>query len=535
MGWEVGETHGPFEMIAPLDETNAAVVKLAATTLKLYRSQMVNTTKADRGTMLACRPIAPLLAAMALPATVAMAVNALYNLVDTVFIGQGVGALAIAGLGVAFPVQIIVLSIALMMGIGTASVVSRSLGAGRPDRAAQAVGGSFTVLLLLALALTALGLLFLDEVLVLFGATPDILPYAREYLGTVLPGAAFIGTGIAANHSVRSEGRAAMSMAIVITGALANIGLDALFIFVFDMGIRGAALATVAAQFISFCLAIIFYASGNSSLPIKLRYLIPNPPIVREVMTVGLAAFVRQFGQSLFVIITNNALRTYGQDLHIAAFGVINRVLIFTLMPLIGIAHGLQPIVGYNYGAKNYRRVRTAVVVAFGISMVVALVFFTVIMAAPGVVFGIFTNSSELVEIGQEALRIVMLVLPAIGLQLAGVVFFQAVGKAVPALFLSMSRQIIFLIPLVLLLPRSLGLVGIWAAFPIADGAAAALTLAFLAREMRRLGIAAGAARATAVLGVESEAAQGEQAEVRPGDQADDLQNTSSIEGCPDV
>ena len=499
-----------------------------------YGSLMPPNTSADRATMLACKPIAPLLATMALPATVAMAVNALYNLVDTIFIGQGVGALAIAGLGIAFPVQIIVLSIALMMGIGTASVVSRSLGAGRPDRAAQAVGGSFTVLLFLALVLTGLGLLFLDEVLVLFGATPDILPYAREYLGTVLPGAAFIGTGIAANHSVRSEGRAAMSMAIVVTGALANIGLDALFIFVLDMGIRGAALATVAAQFISFSLAIFFYASGRSSLPVKLRHLIPNPVIVREVLTVGLAAFVRQFGQSLFVIITNNALRTYGQDLHIAAFGVINRVLIFTLMPLIGIAHGLQPIVGFNYGAKNYRRVRKAVFVAFGVSMVVALTFFAVIMLAPAAVFGIFTDSGDLVDIGRGALRIVMLVLPAIGLQLAGVVFFQAVGKAIPALFLSMSRQIIFLIPLVILLPRVFGLVGIWAAFPIADGAAAALTLGLLAREMRRLVVAADGARAagSAPHGAPAAAA----APDGPAAQAIDAdKKNTSLEGCPDV
>lgn len=448
----------------------------------------------SRSDPLACEPIVPLLARMALPATVAMAVNALYNLVDTIFIGQGVGALAIAGLGVAFPVQIIILSIALMMGIGTASVISRSLGAGNSERAARAVGGSFSVLVLLAVALTVVGLSLLDPVLILFGATPDILPFAREYLGTVLPGAVFIGTAIAANHTVRAEGRATMSMTIVVTGALANIGLDALFIFGFDLGIQGAALATVVAQFLSFVLAVMFYlvpgtrrSFRGSRLPLRIRHLLPDREILREVMSVGLAAFVRQFGQSFFVIITNNALRSYGQDLHIAAFGVMNRVLIFTLMPLIGISHGLQPIVGYNYGAGNFGRVRRAVFVAFGVAVGVALVFFAVIMLAPGLVFSIFTDNAELIDIGRDALRIVMLVLPMIGLQLAGVVYFQAVGKAVPALFLSMSRQIVFLIPLVLLLPLALGLTGIWAAFPIADAAAAVLTLILLARQLRML------------------------------------------------
>lgn len=441
----------------------------------------------SRADMLGQERILPLLAKMAVPATIAMGVTALYNVVDTIFIGRGVGPLAIGGLSIAFPIQMLVLSIALMIGIGTASIVSRALGSSDTERAARAVGTGFTTLMVLAAVLVTAGILAADQLLVLFGATPDLLPFAREYLVTVIPGAPFIAGAVAANHIVRSEGRARYSMTIVVTGALLNIGLDALFILVLDMGIRGAALATVLAQFVSFVLALRFYVFRKSSLGMKLRYLLPDSTLLGEMLSLGVPAFIRQFGAVFFVIITNNALRTYAGDLSIAAFGVIMRVLTFSFMPLIGIAHGFQPIVGYNFGARNFGRVYEAVRKTQIVEFIVSMVPFALVMLFPRAVFTIFTTDPELVEIGQRAIRITLLAVPLIGLQIVGAVYFQAVGKPIPALVLSMSRQIILLIPLVLLLPLVFGVTGVWAAFPAADAGATAITLIWLAAAMKRL------------------------------------------------
>ncbi|MFP4329945.1 MAG: MATE family efflux transporter [Alkalispirochaetaceae bacterium] len=438
---------------------------------------------------LGTEPVGRLLFSMALPATVAMAVNALYNLVDTIFIGRGVGPLAIGGVGVAFPIQILILAVALLVGIGSASVISRMLGQGDRERAARIVGNALVMIFILSGTL-ALGVgLFLEEVLRLVGATDELLPFAREYLLTILPGAPFLATSIAANHIVRAEGRAKTSMLIMLVGAVLNIILDPIFIFVLDLGVTGAALATVIAQFISFLVAIGFYLTGRSALPVKATYLRLDRQLTREVAALGLAPFVRQFGQSLFIIIVNNALRSFGDDLAISAFGVINKLLIFALMPLIGISHGFQPIAGYNYGARRMSRVRRVVKLANIVAVSISFFYFAMVMLFPRAIFSAFTSDPELIEIGSFAMRIVLIAVPLIGMQIIGAVFFQAVGKAVPSFILSTSRQILLLIPLVLILPRIFGVVGVWAAFPAADVAATILTLLWLRREMRKLHI----------------------------------------------
>ena len=341
--------------------------------------------------------------------------------------------------------------------------------------------------MILSIALVIAAIAASERLLELFGATPDLIVYARPYLVTVIPGAPFIAVGVAANHSVRSEGRARYSMTIVVIGAVLNIILDPIFIFGFGMGIRGAALATVVAQFVSFVLALHFYISKRSILDVKARYLLPDLPILREILSLGIPAFVRQFGASFFVIITNNALRRYGGELQIAAFGVIMRVLVFAFMPLIGIGHGFQPIVGFNYGAGNFARVREVVRKTSFVEFCVSLVTFAFVMLFPEIVFRIFTSDEALVEIGRKAIRIVLLAIPLIGLQIVGATYFQAVGKPLPAFVLSMSRQVLFLIPLVITLPIAFGLTGVWAAFPAADAAATITTLLWLSLSMRAL------------------------------------------------
>ena len=435
------------------------------------------------------QPVGRLLARMAVPATIAMGVNALYNLVDTIFIGRGVGSMAIGGVGIAFPIQIFVLAVALLVGIGSASVISRMMGSGNEDRAARAVGNALVMIFLLASVLTVLGLAFLEPLLHLLGSTDELRGYAREYLTVILPGAPFLATAIAANHIVRSEGRARVAMVIMLIGAGLNIVLDPIFIFVLGLGVRGAALATITAQFTSFLFALGFYLTGRSSLNVRLRHIRLHRDIVPEVAAVGLATFIRQFGQSFFIIIVNNVLRSFGDELAISAFGVINKLLIFALMPLVGIAQGFQPIAGYNYGARNMARVRKAVRLANITAMSIAFTYFTFIMLFPQTVFGIFTQDPQLLEVESRAMQIVLLAIPLLGMQIIGSVFFQAVGKAVPALVLTMSRQVLLLIPLVLILPRFLGVTGVWLSFPAADLIATTATLIWLWFEMKKLHI----------------------------------------------
>jgi putative MATE family efflux protein len=432
-------------------------------------------------------PIAPLLARMAIPATVAMGTTALYNLVDTIFIGRWVGTLGIAGVSIAFPVQIIVLSIALLIGLGTASVVSRALGADDPERAARVVGSAAVAILVLSAIISVAGVVFIEPIMALFGATREVAPYTREYLSVIIPGSVFVAGSIAATHIVRSEGAARYSMRIMLLGAGLNILLDPIFIRVLDMGVRGAAIATVLAQASAAMYGLAFFLRGKSSIPIRLHHFRIYPPELMQSLSIGFPAFVRQVSQSVIIVLINNILAGYG-DTSIAAFGLVHRVMIFSLLPLLGIGQGFQPIVGFNYGARQFDRVREAVKVTRRVAFGVALIpFFAVMAFAPGIA-SIFTTDAELIEIGSRALRIALLIIPLVALQIVGSIFFQAIGKAIPALFLSLSRQIIFLIPAVLILPTIWGRTGVWIAFPVADLLAVVVTVIWLHHQMVRLG-----------------------------------------------
>lgn len=444
-------------------------------------------TPAERKDLLGTMPIRPLLLRIAIPSTIAMMTNALYNIVDTIFLGRWVGPNAIGGLSIAFPIQIILLSLGLFAGVGGASIVSRALGAGDQRRAEQATGNALLFSAFCSGLVTAIGMIFTDEILILFGATETLLPYARDYLRWVLPGAMFISLSVTANHLLRAEGLAAAAMRVLLIGAIANIILDPIFIYVLDMGIQGAAIATVIAKGMSFVYTLWFFFSGRSNLRPVPRAFVPHLPMVGEIVRIGVAAFVRQAGASIFMITANNALGTYGGDVAISAFGIINRVLIFVVMPLVGIAHGLQPIVGYNYGADNRDRVIEVVRVANTTCAAVATFFFAIVMVFPGPVISIFTGAPDLLATGVPAMRLVLLVIPLLGLQITGTVFFQAVGQAGPALVLSMLRQIILLIPFILILPRFFGLFGIWIAFPAADLISTIITVWWLRVALRAM------------------------------------------------
>jgi putative MATE family efflux protein len=445
----------------------------------------MNNVHRDR--LLGSEGIGRLLVKLSLPAAVAMLVIALYNLVDTIFIGRGVGTEAIGGLTIAFPFQIIVMAFAGMIGFGTASVVSRNLGAGNRERAYTAAGNAFTISIGFGIVVMAVGYLLLDPILRLFGATPVLIGYAREYLSMILPGTVFITFSMAANNVVRAEGRATVAMTTMVLGAAANIVLDPVFIFGLRMGIKGAALATVISQFLSFTYLLYFFAGRRSSLEIRPRHLKLEGAVMREIFALGVPAFIRQGGASLILIIVNNSLAHYGGDIYISVFGVVFRILHFIMMPLMGLVQGFQPITGYNYGAGNFDRVKSTVRLAIAVSTVLSAVGFLVLLLIPGPIFRVFSDDPNLIRTGVPVLRVVILIIPFIGVQMIGASYFQAVGKAIPAFLLGLSRQFIFLLPVMIALPLVFGLWGLFAAYPLADLLSTVVTGLWLWKDVRSL------------------------------------------------
>ncbi|KXZ40227.1 putative efflux protein, MATE family [Alkalithermobacter thermoalcaliphilus JW-YL-7 = DSM 7308] len=443
----------------------------------------------DKSYMLENERISKVLINLSIPATVAMMVNALYNIVDAIFIGRGVGTLAIGALAVVFPIQILIMGFAQMIGIGAASLISRSLGAKDNERVYQAVGNAYVLAVFIGLSITFIGLLFIENLLFIFGATQNILPYAKDYMSIILIGTIFHMFAVCSNNLIRSEGNAKVAMFTMIIGTGLNIILDPIFIFVFKLGVKGAAIATVLSQIASFLFIVRYLYTGKSNLKIKMKYLKIEKEICLEIVSVGLSAFIRQVSGSVVAIVLNNSLRIYGLDIAISTFGIVNRIIMFLFMPLFGVIQGMQPIAGFNYGANKIDRVKQVIKLS---------IISTTIMAFIGTLFGqlfpeniitVFTKDTQLIKNGASVLRIVISMVPIIGFQIVGAALFQSLGKAIPSIILSLLRQIIFFIPLVLILPRiyNLGLLGIWLAFPISDLLSTIVTAIFLKKEISKL------------------------------------------------
>lgn len=445
--------------------------------------------KKNNDEILGTMGIGKLLVKLSVPAMIGMIVNALYNVVDTIYLGRGVGPLAIGGLTIAFPFQMIVMAIGMTIGVGAASVISRNLGSGDRDRAYHAAGTALTISVVLGLMMMIGGAIFLDQLLKLFGASETLLSYARSYLSVILIGIPLISFAMTANNIVRAEGKATTAMVSMLISTGMNIILDPIFIFVFHMGIKGAAIATVISQGLSFLYLLLFFVSGKSSLKLKLIHLVPDFKLLRETVLIGLPAFIRQAGGSVLAVIMNNVLLVYGGDFAISSYGVINKLLMFTLMPLFGIVQGFQPIAGYNYGARKFDRVQQVIKVSIFVTTIMSTLSFFVMMFFPGFLVRLFTTDQQLISLSVSAIRRVVIFIPLIGVQIVGAAFFQSVGKAVPSLILGMTRQIIFLIPLVLILPHFLGLDGVWLSFPGADIGAVTVTFFWLLKELKNLGI----------------------------------------------
>jgi len=414
-----------------------------------------------------------------------MFVITLYNVVDTIFIGHYVGPLGIAGLSIVFPLQMLSMGTGQMMGMGGASLISRLIGANNASRAEHALGNAMTSVVALSAMIMIAGLADIDFWLRLMGASETILPYARDYMSIILSGLVFPTFAMALNGLARAEGNARAAMTGMIIGAVSNIILDAIFIIPLEMGIKGAALATVIAQIISAGYYIGYYASGRSFLRIHSRNLILEWDTLKAILAIGIASLARTLAGSLSIVFVNRMLVAYGGDLAVSAFGIINRIMMFAIMPGIVIGQGLQPILGFNYGAKHYDRALKAIKIAIAAATACCVIVFVALYFLPQLFICIFTTNSALIALGSYAAKRIFLVLYLIGFMMVGSLVFQSIGKAIQSFVTAISRPFLFLIPLILILPQFLRLDGVWLAFPIADGLTFVLVLAFLIPQIR--------------------------------------------------
>lgn len=437
--------------------------------------------------LLGTQSIGRLLLRLSLPSTIGMIVMSSYNIVDAVFIGRGVGPLGLAAIMVCFPLQMLSGALSVMAGAGGASIISRSLGAGDVDRAKRAFCATSSFAFGVGLIVAVTVFVFLEQVLRLFGATEAIMPYAEDYLSVILFGVPLQMFGMVGNHAARAEGRARIAMTSMLISAILNMVLDPLFIFGFGWGMMGAAAATVLSQLVMFIWIFGYFLKGKSALSFVRAYMVPTPDVMREAVAVGSSEFVRMSAGSLSIVLINAALVRWGGDMHVAVYGVINRALSFFFMPLMGLAQGFQPILGYNYGAGNLERAKQSIRLAVTASTVMATAGYAIAQIWPREIFLLFSSDQELVAEGIKAMRLISTTYFFVGFQITGSAMFQALGRARPAFILSLSRQVLLLIPMVIVLPAFFGTRGVWVSFPLADTFAFSLTLFLFIRQLRRM------------------------------------------------
>lgn len=442
----------------------------------------------ERANKLGQEKISKLLLSFSAPAIVGMLVNSLYNVIDRIFIGNGVGSLGIGGITIGFPIMIIMIAFAMMIGIGSTSLVSIRLGERNKEEAEKIIGNALILFVVVSIILTVLGMVFLDPLLTAFGADGQILPYARDYMSVIMLGTVFMCIGFGMNNFIRAEGNPRIAMLTMIISALINAVLAPVFIYVFNWGMKGAGLATVTAQAVSAIWVFAYFLRGNSSLKIRRKNLRLQPSLVKNIIFIGSAPFAMQMANGLLNIVLNKTLLTYGNDTAVSGMGIINSIATLLIMPVIGISQGAQPIIGYNYGARQFHRVKETLKLAIGGATIIVLIGFVVTRLFPYQFITLFnSDDAELIRFGTRAITTFFMLLPIIGFQIISANYFQAVGKAKPAMFLSLSRQVLILIPAVILLPKFYGLYGILYAGPLADLLSSIITGIWLFMELKRL------------------------------------------------
>ena len=432
-------------------------------------------------------PLGKLLREQAIPASIGILILSVYMIVDTIFVGHYVGSIGIAAITVVMPISFLIASIGMAIGVGGASIISRAYGAHNKGRASRAFGNQITLTVVLALLFVSIGFIFQDDILKLFGGKGDILAPARDYFHILLYGVPFLAWAMMSNNVIRAEGAPRRAMFVLVVPAIANLILDPIFIIWLKMGIEGAAWATTLSYVASATYSLLFFFSKASDLRPTRACLVPDWKIVREILSIGSVTLARQGTISVLAIVANNTIFKYGGESAVSTYGIISRVMMFANFPVLGITQGFLPIVGFNYGAQLWARVRSMITLSISSATVIALGIFTGIMIFTPYLAALFTNEPELISDTVPAMRWVFLATPLIAINLLGSAYFQAIGKARPALLLTLTKQGFFLVPLILVLPYFFGLDGVWYSFPIADLGAAAISFIFLRRERARL------------------------------------------------
>jgi putative MATE family efflux protein len=425
-----------------------------------------------------------------IPAFIGVFVNALYNIVDRIFIGQGVGAEALSGISVVFPVMLIMMAFGMLIGIGSGVFVSINLGKKDFDTAEKTLGTGFALMLVVSAIIMILIYTLKVPILESFGATRETSQYANDYLDIIIAGIPFMVIGFSLNNIIRSEGNARIAMISMILSAGINMVLDPIFIFWFNMGVKGAAHATNIAMFALMVWVLSHFKGKRSVVKLHRKNIKINFQITGEIIAIGMAPFAMQIANSVVQGLLNKKLIVFGGDLAVGAMGIINSVLSLVVMAMVAVNMASQPIIGFNYGAKSVNRVKQALRISIIAATAVSLFAFAVVQSAPGLIVKLFNSDSQILyDIAIKGLRYVTLAFPFVGFQVVASHFFQAIGKAKISMFATLFRQVILLIPLLLLLPDLWEINGIWFSYPISDILAAIVVFFLLLREWRRLGV----------------------------------------------
>jgi putative MATE family efflux protein len=433
--------------------------------------------------------VSRLLWRFSIPAIIGMVVNALYNVVDRIYIGNapGLGANGLAGITIGFPIMIILLSIGILFGVGGATLFSMKLGAGETEEAELALGNAFSLLLISGVLFMVLGQVFLSPLLAAFGASPQVLPYAIGYMRIIFWGAVFQIVSIGLNNFLRADGQPKLAMVTMFMGAGVNIILDPVFIYVVDLGMAGAALATILSQFISMVWILTYFFSKRSHHPIRLKNMVLKWGTAIRITALGLPNFLLQLGNSVLNVVLNMTLLSYGGDIAVSGMGIVNSLQTILLMPITGLVQGAQPIVSFNFGAKKFNRVRETQKYAILLATTIVGIGWLATRIIPEPLVRLFNSEPELLAFGTQALQTWFLGLPIIGFQIVASNFFQATGRTRSAIFLTLTRQIILLIPAILLFSQTWGMAGLLHAAPFSDAAAGLLTAVFYIGGIKRL------------------------------------------------
>lgn len=452
---------------------------------------MENTVKEQNP--LGYKPVSKLLASLAIPAVVANLVNALYNIVDQIFIGQGVGYLGNAATNIAFPIVTICLAIGLMIGVGSAANFNLELGRKNPDKAKHVAGTAASLLVIIGVLLCIIILIFLKPMMIAFGATDNILDYAMEYTGITSFGVPFLLFSIGANPLVRADGSPKYSMMSIIIGAVLNTILDPIFMFVFGMGISGAAWATVISQIIS-ALVLALYFPKFKTVKFEWKDFIPQFSAMKIIVSLGISSFIFQFSTMIIQITTNNLLKIYGEssiygsDIPIAVAGIVAKINVIFIAVVIGIVQGAQPIFSYNYGAKNYGRVRQTMRLLLKVTITISSLIFVVFQVFPVQMISLFGSGSDLYfQFGVKYMRVFLFFMFINGVQIGASTFFPSIGKAVKGVIISLMKQIAVLLPLLIILPKFMGVDGIMFATPVTDFISFIVAVVFLVYEFKKM------------------------------------------------